>query len=176
MNSIASLVAAWKNLQCAPPFLKANLYFKLTLKSTTDQASRTGLLLVCMSVFFLNCSRSFRLISFNLFQMQKSFQSACPDYTCLYFGCKIKVSHSKEARCFRTLLKRWNIDLLFLTGTTTKEKLVPREDVGLRSVQYNALRSTVLLHMWRYACCTMKCCLVVWRKQTHAILETCFHC
>lgn len=69
----------------------------------------------------------------------------------LGLGCYIKTSHSKEGQWFRALLRRWNMDLLFLTQATTKEELVPREGGWLTSVQcpllyFGTRRNTHALH------------------------------
>lgn len=53
----------------------------------------------------------------------------------LVLHCQIKVIHSKEAQWLKLQQKRGNIDLLFLTGNTTKDKLVPRGGGWLRSLQ-----------------------------------------
>lgn len=55
---------------------------------------------------------------------------------CILPHCQIKVIHSKEAQWLRVQQKRGNIDLLFLTGNTTKDKLVSRRGGWLRSLQW----------------------------------------
>lgn len=59
----------------------------------------------------------------------------CKCICLLVLHCQIKVIHSKEAQWLRVQQKRGNIDLLFLTGNTTKDKLVPRGGGWLRSLQ-----------------------------------------
>lgn len=160
--TIAILVATWKILMCTPPFLESNLSLKSTLNcldySTRPTEDRVKFF--CLQhVFFLKYSH---------FQSTSSLipLGFCRYYICskatqqaltLHVGSRmfqlIKAILSKEGRWFRELLKRWNMDLLFLTGTTTKGGLVPRE-VGL-------LRSAQCPLLYFCTCCTLKSHLFV---------------
>lgn len=102
------------------------------MPNTCHYSSLAILVAVCSTLPRGKATFEFNLNHHSRLTVLLSFYHKC---ICILLHCQIKVIHSKEAQWLRVQQKRGNIDLLFLTGNTTKDKLMPRGGGWLRCLQ-----------------------------------------
>lgn len=155
-SSIAILVAAWKRSLCAlHPSWKQTCIWNQSApdhRLSSEYPSKTFCL--PLSVF---CNAAYSFFFFVCFIVNPATLSVSKLALCLLDGSQ---SFQKEPAVWGLLTRR-SEDLLFLTGTTTKDTLLPREGGWLRSPQRPAL--------WFG---TLRSCLFVWRIHTQSLTHT----